>query len=391
MITRDQLRKLAEFQCERKEECAISFYFQPQTPHNKAHREEAILVKDMVRDAMIKVEKNGRNAGVKSDLNRILELADDLHGNRAKAKAVFACSGRQLWREFDLPAKLPSTQLLVNNRFHLKPMARLLGAQPALRVVLVDRLKARMFDLRLNELTEREGLFQPHERRGRSEGFGGYDGGHAQRRDDDEILHHFKHVAEHLREQADKGLYDALIIGCNDVYWSELQSLLHPYVKQRLLGHFSGDVMNMGAEAIRDEADAIFRRSLENRLDKLIREVMNQAKSNSRGVTGLRRVLRSMELGEVQTLLIHENFVAHAVECLNCEHVDAHMVRHCPLCGRETRELEDVLEAVIPSAIRKDIELFYVREDPELESAGSIAALLRFRADQSHGEIAIAS
>jgi len=391
MITRDQLRELAEFQCEQKEECAISFYFQPQTPHNKAHREEAILVKDMVRDAMMKVEKNGRNAGVKSDLNRILLVAEDLHGNGAKAKAIFACSGRQLWREFDLPPKLPSTQLLVNTRFHLKPLAPLLGAQPALCVVLVDRLKARVFDLRLNELTEREGLFQPHERRGRSEGFGGYDGGHAQRRNDDEILHHFKHVAEHLREHADKGLYDALIVGCNDVYWSELQSQLHPYVKQRLLGHFSGDVMNMVPEAIRDEADAVFRQSLENRQNKLIREVMNQAKSNSRGVTGLRRVLRSMELGEVQTLLIHENFAAHAVECLNCGHVDAHMVRHCPLCGRETRQLEDVLEAIIPSAIRKDIELFYVREDPEFESAGNIAALLRFRADQSHGETAIAS
>jgi peptide subunit release factor 1 (eRF1) len=391
MITRDQLRELAEFQCDKKEECAVSFYFQPQTPQNKAHREEVILVKDLVRDAMLKLEKSGRNVEVKSDLSRIIEVAEDLHGNQAKAKAIFACAARQFWREFDMPAKLPSTRLLVNQRFHLHPLAPLLGAQPRSCVVLVDRVKARIFDLRLNELSEREGLFQPDERRGRSEGFGGYDGGHAQRRVDDETLHHFRNVAEHLREAADQGIFDALVVGCNDVYWSELQAQLHPYVRKRLVGRFSGDVMNMSSDEIRDHANGALNKFLDERRHNLIREVMGQAKSNSRGVTGLRRVLRSIEQGEVQTLLIHDSFAAPAVECLNCGHIDAHMVRNCPMCGRDTRQLEDVLEAIVPAAIRKDIELFYVRDDPEFEQAGKIAALLRFRADQNHGEIAMAS
>lgn len=391
MITRDQLRELAAFQCEKKEECAISFYFQPQTPHNKAHREEAILVKDLVRDAMVKVEQNGKNGGVKADLNRILQMAEGLHGNEAMAKAVFACAARGIWREFNLPASLSGTQLMVNQRFHLKPLAPLLGGQPRSCVVLVDRLKARIFDLRLNELTEREGLFQPFERRGRSEGFGGYDGGHAQRRVDDEILHHFRHVAEHLREEADKGMFDALIVACNDVYWSELQEELHPYVRKLLVGHFSGDVMNMSPDEIREKADESLKQFLDERRHNLIREVISQAKSNSRGVTGLRRVLRSLEQGEVQTLLIDDSFAAPAVECLNCGHIDAHIVKNCPLCGRETRQLEDVLEAIVPAAIQKDIELFYVRADAEFEQSGKIAALLRFRADQNHGEIAMAS
>jgi peptide subunit release factor 1 (eRF1) len=234
-------------------------------------------------------------------------------------------------------------------------------------------------------------LFQPAERRGGSEGFHGYDGGHAQRRVEDDILHHFKNVAEHLREAADRGMFDALIVGCSDIYWGELQSQLHPYVRQRLLGKISGDVTNMPADRVRDEADAILQNSLEDRRNKLIREVMSQAKSNSRGVTGLRRVLRSLEQGEIQTLLIRDGFTAHAVECLNCGHIDAHMVRHCPLCGRETRELADVLEAVVPAAIRKDIELFYVKEDEEFDRAGNIGALLRFRADQNRGETALAS
>ena len=127
------------------------------------------------------------------------------------------------------------------------------------------------------------------------------------------------------------------------------------------------------------------RESIELRQHELVGEVLDQAKSNSRGVTGLRRVLRSLELGEVQTLLVGEGFAHAAVECNGCGHLDAHMVHYCAACGRGTRELEDAMDAIIPIAIRRDIELFYVKDDPEFDSAGNIAALLRFRADQNTG------
>ena len=37
---------------------------------------------------------------------------------------------------------------------------------------------------------------------------------------------------------------------------------------------------------------------------------------------------------------------------------------------------------MIPIAIRRDIELFYVKNDPEFDHVGNIAALLRYRADK---------
>jgi peptide subunit release factor 1 (eRF1) len=147
----------------------------------------------------------------------------------------------------------------------------------------------------------------------------------------------------------------------------------------------------MTNEQVREQASRILRESLERRCKELAKEAVSQAKSNSRGVTGLRRVLRSLELGEVQTLLIGEKFSHLAVECASCGHLDAHAVRHCTACGRETREIEDVTEAIIPAAIRRDIELFYVKDDPEFDRAGNIAALLRFRADQSKGGMLAAS
>ena len=46
---------------------------------------------------------------------------------------------------------------------------------------------------------------------------------------------------------------------------------------------------------------------------------------------------------------------------------------------------------MIPMAIRRDIELFYVKDNPEFDKVGNIAALLRFRADQNTPMMAAAS
>jgi len=391
MITREQIHELAQF--EDQGGCALSFYFQPTAPRNKAHKEEAILTKDLAREALRQLEarslesnsKTKRNGNkdkcesAKLDLDRIVRLSQDLRGNGSHAKAVFACSGQNFWREYDLPAQLPSTQLLVDRHFHLKPLARLLGASPSLGVVLLGRHRARMFDLRLGELNERMDFFHPLTRRGRSDGFHGYDAGHAERRVADEARQHFKVVADFVKDAVEKRTFDKWILGCQEIHWSQFHPILHADAAQKLLGRFSAEVVHVSRDEIRAHAERIFADWQKNRCGELVRETLSQARSNGRGVTGLRRVLRSLEMGEVQTLLIGDNYVGQAVECTGCGHLDAHLVSHCPICGRETREVVDVAEAILPWVIRRDIELFYIKDDPELDGVGNIAALLRFR------------
>ena len=254
-ITREQIRELAEFE---DENCgAVSFYYQPLTPRNKAHKEDAILIKDLVREATRNLESKGKKDGVRGDLDRVLRISGDLRSNGSHAKAVFACSARNIWREYDLPPSLVGTQLFVGRHFHLKPVAHLLGAFPRLGVVLVDRHRARLFDMRLDELTEREGLFQPLSRKGRSDGYAGYDGGHAQRRVDDEARQHFKAVAEVLKQSLEKGVFEKWILGSQDVHRSQLEPQLHPYVSQALLGRFQADVGHISNEEIRARAQEI--------------------------------------------------------------------------------------------------------------------------------------
>jgi len=390
MMTRDEIRELAAFQAdEKKGACALSFYFQPNPPQDRSHRGQTIAAKDLVKQALQSPAAQGKNGPLHADLDRVLDVAANVRGPRGKA--VFACGAQNVWKEFDLPAQLGGTKVFLQSRFQLKPLAALLGAQPALCVAVIDRQRARFFDLRLDDLKEGAAIVHLLSRNSASYGYNGYEAGHAERRVADEALQHYKSVAERLRSDLEKGVWERLIIGCQDVNWAEFEPNLHSYVKQRLIERFSADVASVSNEEIRDRANSVLQKWIVERGVTKAAQAIDFARANGRGATGLRRVLQAMEAGEVQSLFLGENYTAHAVECLYCGHLDAHVVPMCVACGRTTRELNDVCDAIIPMAIRRDIELFYLKDHAELDKAGNIAALLRFRSDQSKvGKVAIA-
>lgn len=391
MISREELRQLAGFECQHPNELAISFYFQPGTPHDKSHREEAILAKDLVRKALQELQLNGRNRPVIEDLERILHLAEGLHGNQARAKAVFACAGRKLWHEFDLPPVSVATRLFVNRRFHLKPLAPVFSEHPRLWVALIDRQSARFLEVQFDRISEQASMLDPVPRHGRSDGYLGYDAGHWQRHTEDEVRRHYLRAAEFLKDAAERKQFEALIIGCNDVNWPDLHSQLHSYVQKKLLGRFSADFGSLTNEGAAEEARRILRDSLQRHHQALVSETLSEAKSNGRGVTGLRRVLRATEQGEVETIIMAQEYAARAVECTNCGHLDSHLVHYCPACGRATRNLDDVCEALVPAAVKSNIGLVLVPQDDALDHVGNIAALLRFRADRNKNQLRTAS
>jgi peptide chain release factor subunit 1 len=232
-------------------------------------------------------------------------------------------------------------------------------------------------------------MFRPLPHRGRGDGWHGYDGGHSERSVNDEAFHHFRSVAVHLKEEAEKGKWEKLIVGCLDTNWRDFETQLHPDIKKCFLGRFSA-VPEMSLEEVREASKGVFRVNKEEHRQDLVHRVLSHAKSHTRGVTGLRRVLRSLELGEVRSLLVADNYLARGVECTSCGRLDAHLVRYCALCGHSTRKLEDIFDAMVPMIVRKDTELVCVRNQ-ELEDVGNIAALLRFRSASGNHQMAEAS
>ena len=174
--------------------------------------------------------------------------------------------------------------------------------------------------------------------------------------------------------------------------WPEFEAQLHPYVKQRLIGRFSADVASVSNEEIRDRADALLKRWIKERAHaKAERSARLRQGATAAVSPDCGEFCRRSKTGEVQSIFLGENYSAQAVECPHCGHLDAHLIQACVACGHATRELADVCDAIIPIAIRRDIELFYLKEHEGLDRAGNIAALLRFRSDQRTGQVAAAS
>lgn len=385
MITREEIRHLAQF--ESPKACAISFYFQPQTPQDKSHRKEAILIKDLVRETLRKAERNGNDAACREDLQRILQIAEGLHGNHSRAKAIFACRELGVWRELDVPPRVGESQITVNSRFHLKPLVAARTAVPRTCIALVDRKKSRIFELAEDTLTQKPDLeFAPLPKVGKSDGYSGYDAGHRERHLENEVNANFRLFAESLQLLMNQDKCDLLLIGCRDEAWSEIEPQLHTYVKQRLAGRFLLDPIAATAEEVRDYAGRILEKHRAKEQQELLRELIGQSQRNGRGAVGLRHVLNALERQEVQTLVISHDFRAEAVECTHCGHLDTRMVPSCAVCGNKTRGLSDVSDALVDLALRNGAEIQFIDGDSELEKAGRVGALLRFRADQNTAE-----
>jgi len=384
MITRDDIRELANFHS--PEACAVTFYYQPATPLNKSHREESILLKDLVRNALREAEKKGRNGCARADLDRINGMVETLRGNGGKAKAIFACSKQGFWREFDIPAQLPKTNVLLNQRFHLKPLAAVVDSAHRVCVLLADRAKARVFEIVDEKVTEKLDFVNELTRRGKSDGWGGYDGGHAERRQMNEAMQHFRVLADYVEGYFERGGCDRLVVGCHDDVWSEIEPQLHSNSRQRLVGHFRIDPKAATPEQVKQTVLQLLDEYTAGVKQGLIRDVIGEAHRNGRGVIGLRRTLRSLEIGEVQTLLLGSNFLAPGVKCFNCGHMDMHSAPACVVCGKENTQLEDIGDAIVGHSIRNGIEIVYIGDDEEFDRVGRIAALLRFRADQNTAE-----
>jgi len=382
MITREEIRQLAQF--ESPSGCAISFYFQPHTPQNKSHREEAILIKDLVRDALRKAERNGNDAALRQDIEKVLEIAEGLHGNHSRGKAIFACREQGIWHEFDVPPRLGRSQITVNSRFHLRPLVDAKSGLPRTCIALVNRKKARIFELQETEITQKLDLeFGPSPAVPRSDGFQGYEAGHRERHVENTTMQHFKMFAESLLLLCNKEKLEALLIGCQDDSWPEIEAQLPTALKQKLRGRFPIDVLSATAEEVRQHANRILTEAKLTERMALVREVMGESQRNGRGATGLKHVLNALERQEVQTLLLVRDFKAEAVECPNCRHLDTRMVKTCAVCGHETRALNDVCDSLVDLALRNGAEIRLVDSDADMEKAGYVAALLRFRADQN--------
>jgi peptide subunit release factor 1 (eRF1) len=360
---------------------AITFYFFPQTPQNKAHREQAIFLKDLIREAKKRAETKG-NRQLIDNIERLSIRCETLARDGSQPLVIFASNDHGIWEEVPIPGATGRTALHVNHRFHLRPLAMAGAKERNALAVLADRIKVRFVRHSDGKFEEFDSILSDLPRKTRTDGFGGYDAGHNERHVENWEMRHFKEAADKMKVLCEGDSFDDVVIACRAEVRPDIEPHLHSYVSGKLLGYVDGDPSMLGETRLKEELDRLRTEQANGEEQGIVRDVLGEAKRNGRGTLGLRNVLNSLERGEIQTLVIGQDFDSRAIECTNCGHLDLREATACPLCSQPVREIEDIADLLTARAINMNVGLQFVNDD-EFRKGGNIGALLRFRADQN--------
>jgi peptide subunit release factor 1 (eRF1) len=382
MIAREELQELADFWTEYKD--GISFYYTPGTPKELAHREEPILTKEKIQQVFGSI--HGGTPAVRADIERLLETTAEMKGNHGQAKVIFACGRERIWREYNLDAKFPI--LLESSRsFAIAPLANSLSTPKRYCIALADRNHSRVLLLKTGKtLKPTSALVEELDRefdKVRTTGAGV--SSHVERQREEMARQHFELLASHLLRLYEQDNFDALLIGCRDAIWPEIEGPLHNELKRILVGHFRVDPGLATPEEVQAGAQPLIDAQEEKEEQELVESAVAGAAADGLGAVGLPAVISSLDKGEVRMLLWppQEGWAQQPVSiCTQCGHLWAGNFSTCELCGQPARAYASAEEGLVRTALSRGVELKVLKR-----ASDEVAAILRFRSDHNTPQV----
>jgi len=391
-LSLEELQELANFWAEEGD--ALSLYFQAPEPSELAHREEIILAKENIQQKLKTLQGSG--PANRENIRRILETVCGLKQDRPRrAKVIFACARQEFWREYDLPGDF-GVRLDVDSAFSLAPLIAQQQSRKRYCIALADRNRARLLLMEAREISEHSQVLDEEKEKIRTTGTGA--SVKLERKKEEQVRRHFEFLADHLLHFHEHGDYDALLVGCREDMWPEIEEALHPQVKRVLVGQFPIDPGLAPAEEIAEKAQAFIDEKDRRDEQTLVEKVMGAAASDGLGAIGLDAVIQALEQGEVRTLLwsgprpqiavsraqnspqpVAAGGPRSASLCPNCAHLESAPVSACTLCGTAMRRFGHAEEALLRHAFGRSLEMRMLNYS-KLPPPDEIAAWLRFKA-----------
>ena len=372
IATKEHLQELGRF-CD-ENACAVSFYFSLASTANNSHNKELIAIKRLIQEKQSYIGPETGPRSLTKDLEELVTVTEDIRVNPARLRVVFACDGKHLWREFDLPAPNSISQIEIGRRFRLYPLMAALQRSAPYCVVLLETGKARAFFVRGTEIVEVEGrlpiedlsLHACDSRVGWS------------KRIDTNVAEHekayFKKLAHSLLGlMAEQRIVD-LLIGCRDDLWNEVRRQFSVFKDDALLAHFHLPNFTIGPAEVLHIASPVFEAHQRNRCRALLNEINE---SPSRAGFGVGDVLRDLEQGRVQKLVLAQLPHQTISECQDCVRMWAEAGQNCIFCGSAGVRYLPAEEGLIRYALNSDVEMFLVEADA-IPGFSGVSGLLRY-------------
>lgn len=312
-----------------------------------------------------------------SAVHRYIEHEFDWSG---RGLAIFSHAEDGFLRTFTLQVPVRDRARALD-RPYVKPLVDVIENFGHYGVALVDQRSARFFHFHMGTLEEGQG-FEGEEIRRTKVGGSQIPGGRGSA----------SPAAYYVSEVADRNLKEAartaarffkeknvrrVLVGGTDETVPQFIDELPKQWRSLIVGTFSIE-MNTGATQVQEQAMAVARQAERKKEARLVQQIVTAAAKGGEGVVGLDETLGAVHDGRVQTLAISEGFRAPGYRCRGCLYISGFELEACPFCGGEFETIEDAVELAVYKVIKSGGEVEVMRDNPTLEKAGRIAALLRY-------------
>lgn len=376
MLNRQELLSLSQFRDASRPVLSLYLKIDRQSPESK----HLIRFKNLIQSLDEERERYDQETweAIEADLERARGSLRDDQVKRGQSLALFAC-GDQLWQSFSLPYEIPSA-IMLDEAPRVRPLFRQLQRFDRYLAILTDQQESRLFivtpdgaegvGMLANDIstTDDEGIWsQPRLARQREA----------------HIHRHFKEAAEMAFSIYRSRGFNGIVLLGTEGTTSAFRETLHPYLSNLVLAA-QPMAMESSLKEIADCVMEIARATRRQRQHELIERWEDEVLSAGQLATaGLEQTLRAAQQGQIMALLVEEEMEAAGGRCQQCEALLIEAGGECPYCSGEIRRLDDVVEALVASALHQDADVIFLASDGEaarLTPHGGIGATLRFAA-----------
>ena len=351
----------------------LSFYVR-RDPEN--HRAFSSHLDDLVHEvrAVADDPATDRDARIslRGDIERIQEAARTDHVH-PPAVAFFSCSGRGVFEEVELPRPVRDREVIDTTPW-IRPLVGVLDEYHRCRVTVLDRGWARFFDLYQDEMQE-VGKLRDRTLRKPDYAYGMRE--YTTHNKAEELAkRHYRTVVQQLADELRAGRFDILAIGGHAHEIDEFLGYLTRELRDRVAGTFEVHPRVEDLGEIRKAADAVVERYERDEERRLVSETLEKVAMHGWAVAGIPDTLWAATTAAVDTLLVQDGVEQPGVVC-DFEGWMGLSGTECPVCGRPTRAVPDVLDELVQEVMDEGGRVEHVLADTPLREHVT-AAHLRF-------------
>ena len=353
-------------------------------PRDRSRGKYLIKVKNRVKSALQALPRLGLDRDIADevarDLNRVQEFLRN-PGNlpHTQGLAIFACEGIGLFEMVPLPV-VHRSRLSVDSSPLVRELASVEEEFGRLVTVVLDRSKARFFEVTAYESREVAGLHSESTRgkrfHGDHDGTSGWGEHTYNNRIRQEKQRHYEAIARELFIMDRRHPAHGIVLAGPGAEAGAVEPFLHSYLAERLIGTVRLNPKDATPASVHSATLAV-REGHERASERELVHEMLEGVGTGWGVNGLRLTLKALARGQVRSLLVNSDSSEPGFRCGESGRL-AVTDAECRGEGEPVPVL-DIVDDAIEEALRQGVDVNVVYEPEARDSIESLGALLRFR------------